>query len=178
MLTAVPGATIDKSFIAAEVARICAEQTVQELVFDPAQFADFEAACEDIGFPAWVYEGPDKPAGRGLKMVKHAQGPKVMFEGKQYCMPRSIERFEDRILKETIVIDNSPVTYACASNAALVEDGQKNRAFDKKRSRGRIDGIVTCAMGAGAADSAEMEADVYEGTYFVDLDDDGTEGKA
>ena len=177
-LTAVPGATIDKAFIAAEVAKICAEQNVQELVFDPAQFADFETACEDIGFPAWVYEGPDKPAGQGLKMVKHAQGPKVMFEGKQYCMPRSIERFEDRILKETIVIDNSPVTYACASNAALVEDGQKNRAFDKKRSRGRIDGIVTCAMGAGAADSAELAADAYEGTFFIDLDDDGDEDAA
>jgi phage terminase large subunit-like protein len=39
----------------------------------------------------------------------------------------------------------------CAANAALIEDGMKNRAFDKKRSRGRIDGIVTIAMGVGAA---------------------------
>jgi hypothetical protein len=30
-------------------------------------------------------------------------------------------------------------------------DGQGNRAFDKKRSRGRIDGLVTIAMGVGAA---------------------------
>lgn len=171
-LTAVPGATIDKSFIAAQVARLCAEQDVQELVFDPAQFADFETACEDIGFEAWTFEGPDKPAGRGLKMVKHAQGPKVMFEGRQYCMPRSIERFEDRILKETIVIDNSPVTYMCASNAALISDGQNNRAFDKKRSRGRIDGMITSAMGAGAADGAELGADTYEGSFVVDLDAD------
>ncbi|MDF0489199.1 terminase large subunit [Sphingomonas sp. H39-1-10] len=169
-LTAVPGATIDKTFVAAQVAKLCAEQDVQELVFDPAQFADFETACEEIGFEAWTYEGPDKPAGRGLKMVKHAQGPKVMFEGKQYCMPRSIERFEDRILKETIVIDNSPVTYMCASNAALTSDGQNNRAFDKKRSRGRIDGIITSAMGAGAADGAELAADTYEGSFVVDLD--------
>jgi phage terminase large subunit-like protein len=65
----------------------------------------------------------------------------------------SIERLEDRVLKKTITIDNSPVTYMCAANAALIEDGMKNRAFDKKRSRGRIDGIVTIAMGAGAADA-------------------------
>jgi phage terminase large subunit-like protein len=38
-----------------------------------------------------------------------------------------------------------------AGNALLIADGQKNRAFDKKRSRGRIDGLVTIAMAVGAA---------------------------
>lgn len=174
-LTAVPGATIDKSFVAARVAELDAEHDVQELVFDPAQMADFEAACEEIGFAAWRYEGPDKPSGNGLRMVKHAQGTKVVFEDRQYCMPRSIERFEDRILKETIVIDSSPVTYMCAANAALTFDGQDNRAFDKKRSRGRIDGIVTSAMGAGAADNVALEENSYGGSFFVELDDDEDE---
>jgi phage terminase large subunit-like protein len=75
----------------------------------------------------------------------------VMFEDKQLCMPRSIERLEDRILEKTITIDVSPVTYSCAANALVIADGQKNRAFDKKRSRGRIDGLVTIAMVSGAA---------------------------
>jgi phage terminase large subunit-like protein len=66
-------------------------------------------------------------------------------------MPRSIEKLEDHILNKTILIDNSPVTYSCAANAAVDEDGMKNRCFDKKRSRGRIDGLVTIAMGVGAA---------------------------
>lgn len=163
-LTAVPGATIDKTFIAAEVARICAEHEVEELVFDPAQMADFEAACDEIGFPAWRFKGPDEPEGEGLRMVAHAQGTRVLFEDRQYCMPRSIERFEDRVLEKMIVIDNSPVTYSCAANAALIEDGMKNRAFDKKRSRGRIDGLVTAAMGVGAADNTPLsKGSVYEG---------------
>jgi phage terminase large subunit-like protein len=173
VLTAVDGATIDKSFVAAVVAELIAEQDIVELVFDPAQIADFEAACEEIGLAAWRYRGPKEPAGQGLKMVAHAQGVKVMFEDRQYCMPRSIERLEDRILKGTIVIDNSPITYSCAANAALIEDGQKNRAFDKKRSRGRIDGLVTIAMGAGAADNVELAGGRYDGSYFVDLGDDG-----
>lgn len=156
-LTAVPGATIDKTFVAAQVADLLAEHDVRELVFDTAQIADFEAACETIGLAAWRYRGPTEPEGYGLKMVAHAQGKRVMFEDRQYCMPRSIERLEDRILKKTIVIDNSPVTYSCAANAALDNDGQGNRCFDKKRSRGRIDGIVTIAMGAGAADSPEIQ---------------------
>lgn len=157
-LTAVPGATIGKTFVAAEVARICAEHDVQELVFDIAQMADFLTACEEIGFDVWQFDGPDKPKGSGLRLVKHAQGTRVMFEDRQYCMPRSIERFEDRILKEAIVIDDSPLNYMCAANAAILPDGMNNRAFDKKRSRGRIDGLVTMAMGAGAADNVPLEA--------------------
>jgi len=152
-LTAVPGSVIDKTFVAARVKELVAEHDVQFLAFDPAGMADFMKACEDIGFDVWRYEGPDKPEGRGFKLVSHAQGKRVMFEDRQLCMPRSIERLEDRILTGGITIDASPVTYSCAANAALDTDGQNNRAFDKKRSRGRIDGLVTIAMATGAADA-------------------------
>lgn len=171
-LSAVGGPTIDYTFVAEQVKALCGEHDVVELVFDPAKMADFETACDEIGFPAWRFTKADDPPGKGLKMVSHAQGKRVMFEDRQYCMPRSIQRFEDRILKGTIVIDNSPVTYACAANAAIDEDGQANRCFDKKRSRGRIDGLVTCAMGAGAADNIEMKGRTYGGSFFTDLDSD------
>lgn len=151
-LTAVPGATIDKTFVAAQVAKIVAEHNVQFLAFDPAGMADFEKACGEIGFPVWRWK-VDQPDGAGLKLISHAQGTRVVFEDRQLCMPRSIEKLEDRILNEGIVIDASPVTYSCAANAHVDSDGQKNRAFDKKRSRGRIDGIVTIAMAVGAADA-------------------------
>lgn len=150
-LTAVPGAVIDKTFVAAKVAEICAGHEVEFLAFDPAGMADFIAACEQNGFDAWRYKGADEPEGTGLKMVAHAQGTRVVFEDKQLTMPRSIERLEDRILAKTVTIDASPVTYSCAANAAVTSDGMKNRAFDKKRSRGRIDGMVTIAMSVGAA---------------------------
>jgi phage terminase large subunit-like protein len=151
--TAVPGAVIDKTFVAAEVQKLCAEHEVEFLAFDPAGMADFIAACEQIGFPVWKYLGPDKPGGVGLKLVNHAQGKLVRFEDKQLTMPRSIEKLEDRILDGTIDIDDSPVTYMCAGNAMVEADGQANRMFDKKKSRGRIDGLVTLAMAVGAADN-------------------------
>lgn len=159
-LTAVDSKTIDKTFVAAQVAEIVAGHDVQFLAFDPAGMADFERACEEIGLPVWRYEGSDKPQGEGLKLVSHAQGTKVRFEDKQLCMPRSIERLEDRILEGTITIDDNPVTYSCSANAHIVADGQKNRAFDKNRSRGRIDGIVTIAMATGAAAMNDGEATV------------------
>ncbi|WP_236846603.1 MULTISPECIES: terminase TerL endonuclease subunit [unclassified Bosea (in: a-proteobacteria)] len=157
-LTAVDGATIDKTFIAAKVAELCAEHEVEFLAFDAAGMADFIAACEQVGFPVWRWKGPDEPEGSGLKLVAHAQGTRRVFEERQLTMPSSIERLEDRLLEKTVTIDASPVTYACAANAHVVEDGQKNRAFDKKRSRGRIDGMVTIAMAVGAATMNEAPA--------------------
>jgi len=159
-LTAVTGAVIDKTFVAAEVAQIVAEHDVQFLAFDPAGIADFIAACDEIGLPVWRWMGAKEPEGTGLKLMAHAQGTRVVFEDKQLCMPRSVERLEDAILTKTITVDSSPVTYMCAANAALIADGQKNRAFDKKRSRGRIDGLVTLAMAAGGALYAEKETHV------------------
>lgn len=150
-LEAVPGPVIDKSFVAAKVAELVAEHDVQGLAFDPAGIGDFINACGEIGLPVWRWEGPDAREGRGLKIVSHAQGTRVIFADKQLCMPRSVEQLEDTILNRAITIAASPVTYSCAANAALIVDAQKNRAFDKKRSRGRIDGIVTIAMARGIA---------------------------
>lgn len=154
---AVDGAVIDKTFVAAQIAELVAGHDVQFLAFDPAGIADFMAACEEIGLPVWRYMGPDKPQGQGLKLVSHAQGTRVMFEDRQLCMPRSIERLEDRILTKTITIDASKVTYSCAANAQLITDGQKNRAFDKKKARGRMDGLVTIAMATGAVSMNETD---------------------
>jgi phage terminase large subunit-like protein len=154
-LTATPGSTIDLTFVAMRVAQLNADHDVVELVVDPAFLASFIDACAEVGLQVWKYDGPGKPEGRGLKIVAHAQGKRVMFEDKQYCMPHSITRTEDHILEERVVIDSSPVTYSCAANAALDYDGQGNRAFDKKRSRGRIDGMVTVTMAIGAATATE-----------------------
>ncbi|AHJ69346.1 terminase large subunit [Granulibacter bethesdensis] len=150
-LTAVPGSVIDKTFVAAQVQKICIEHEVEFMAFDPAQIEDFIASCEQIGFDVWRYKDPDQAPGIGLRMVSHAQGKMVRFEDRQLTMPRSIERTEDRILAGTVTIERSPVTYSCAANAQIDSDGLENRAFDKKRSRGRIDGMVTIAMAIGAA---------------------------
>src|SRR5690606_25274361 len=131
VLEAVPGAKIDFTFIAAKLKALVAMNNVQELVVDSALMADFEDACDEVEIPIWRWEGSDKPKGRGLKWVFHAQGKRVFLDKPQYCMPLSIRRLEDRILGRTITIDDSPVTYMCAANAAIDADGMENRCFDK-----------------------------------------------
>lgn len=157
-LKAVPGATIDYEFVGAKVkALIDAGHDVRFLTFDPAKIGDFIDACGRIDFPVWKFEGPDEPQGDGLMLVSHGQGTRIVFRERALCMPKSIEQLEDAILDGDIVIDKSPVTTMCASNAIIVSDAMNNRAFDKKRSRGRIDGMVSIAEAVGAA-NAEFEA--------------------
>lgn len=157
-LEAVPGATIDYEFVAAKVkVLIDAGHDVRFLTFDPAKIGDFIDACGRIDFAVWKFEGPDEPQGEGLMLVSHGQGTRIVFRERALCMPKSIEQLEDAILDGAIVIDKSPVTTMCASNAIIVSDAMNNRAFDKKRSRGRIDGVVSIAQSVGAA-NAEFEA--------------------
>ena len=80
-----------------KVAEICAVHDVQFLAFDPAGMGDFISACETIGFVVWRFRGPDEPEGIGLKLVAHAQGTRVVFEDRQLCMPRSVERLWDSL---------------------------------------------------------------------------------
>jgi phage terminase large subunit-like protein len=155
-ITITPTPTIDFEFVAAQVQDLCSRHDVAQLVFDVTKIDDFIKACGKIGFDVWRYAGPDEPSGVGLKLVAHAQGPRVIFEGKQLCMPVSIRHFEDHILKGTVEIDRSRLTDICASNAVIVADAQKNKFYDKNKSRGRIDGLVTIAMAVGSATS-EME---------------------
>jgi phage terminase large subunit-like protein len=155
---------IDYSFVAEQVRSLCVAHEVVQLCVDPSFIGDFIKACNDIGFDVWRYEGPDKPEGVGLKIISHAQGLRVLFEGKQLCMPVSIRHLEDHILKDTITIDASRMTDICASNTVIQADAQKNKMFEKNKSRGRIDGMVTIAMAVGSATS-EIEArgpSVYE----------------
>lgn len=151
-ITAIDQPTIDYTYVAAQVAELVATYNVQFLCFDPAFISSFIQACNDIQLDNWLWEGEDRKNVKGLKLVKHGQGKRVAFEDKQLCMPKSIVTLEDRVLAKTIVIEDSPVTYSCAANAKVDSDGQKNRAFDKKKSTGRIDGLVTIAMAVGASD--------------------------
>jgi phage terminase large subunit-like protein len=158
-----PSATIDYTFVAQQVSELCARHEVVQLAVDSAFIQDFIRGCEDIGFSVWLYEGPNEPEGDGLKIVRHAQGKKVVFEDKALCMPVSIRHLRDHILKGSITIQKSRMTAICARNSVLVSDGQKNEAFDKARSRGRIDGMVTIAMAVGSATSAMEDA---SGSYL------------
>lgn len=150
LLLTTPGKSIDYDFVAVEVEKFCAKHDVQAMAFDPAHIDEFRKACDRIGFPTWIWH-PDEPPGDGLKMIVHSQGKAGMHSKKALWMPRSLGQFEDLILTEGIVIDESQVTKWCSGNAAIKPDEHGNRYFVKKHTRGRIDGLVAPTMAIGCA---------------------------
>lgn len=170
-LNVIEGDSITKDFIAAWLADFVDAHEVEFLAFDVAGMHLFVEACDRVGLATWVFQGADAKPGKGLKLVRHSQGSRRAFKGDQLDMPSSIEALEDELREGTLTIDDSPVMYACAANAAPVTDTTGNRSFDKKRSRGRIDGIVTQAMSVGAAKMSRAKAkrSVYEERGIVIL---------
>lgn len=163
ILNAVNGAVIDLEFVAMKIKELCLVHNVQFLAFDSAMIEVFIKACAEIGFDVWKYLGEDEPDGDGLKLVSHAQGTRATFKDGVLSMPKSISSLEDAILSKKITINKSKVTEMCARNALIITDAQANKAFDKKRSRGRIDGLVTIAMAVGSASiSAAAEKSFWE----------------
>jgi phage terminase large subunit-like protein len=152
-LNVVPGPMISKDFPAVQVQDLIGRHNVQFMAVDMAKMREFQEAAKEIGLDCWYYEGADGRPGKGLMMVKHAQGLQVRFTDKQMSMPTSLVAFEDHIRAGTITIDNNPMNTVCAANAKQISDAVGNRAWTKKATdqRGRIDGMITMTMGAGAA---------------------------
>lgn len=155
LLFTTPGRSINYDFVAREVQKLCAEQEVECMGFDPSHMNEFIKSCERIGFNVWVWE-PGKPPGRGLKLIPHSQGRAGMYSKKMLWMPRSMGQFEDLILTGEITIDDNQITKWCAGNAAINADEFGNRYLVKKHTRGRIDGVVAAPMTVGTA-LAEFE---------------------
>jgi phage terminase large subunit-like protein len=148
-----PGRVIDYSFIAAKIIDLCGRHNVVQMAIDSAHMEKLCEAFDTAGFAYWIEEGDEK-SGNGLKVVRHKQGTNVSFDSKFLDMPTSITQLEDHMLNGTVTIDGNKLTSICARNAIIRENGFSNRMFDKDRSRGRIDGVVTLAMAVGSATAA------------------------
>lgn len=178
LLNLVPGRSIEYEFIAVLIKELVARHHIAAVVVDPAYLTDFRKACDNVGLETWVWD-PDEPFGSGLKIVIHGQGRLGMQSKKALWMPRSLQKFEDRILQRKIVIDESPITKWCSGNAAVQPDAQNNRFFIKKNQRGRIDGMTVLAMLCGATDRSEggersfWDSDEFEDDADLDDENDG-----
>ena len=66
-------------------------------------------------------------------------------------MTPALRTLESLLLAEKIKHGNHPVLKMCAANAVVKADEVGNRKLDKKKSRGRIDGMVALAMATAMA---------------------------
>lgn len=165
-LIALPGKTIGKDFIVSEVQRACAAHNVQLMAFDPAFFSEFLSEADRMAFDCYEWH-PDKPAGTGLKMIRHAQGARGMHTDKTLWMPRSFQATCDAILEGRLRVERNGLTTYCAANSILETDAMGNQWIGKRRSRSHNDGIVAGIMGIGAAMHQPTPQKVFRSIWEV-----------
>ena len=83
-------------------------------------------------------------------------------------MDPALRNLESLLLNERIAHGNHPILTMCAANAVVKRDEAGNRVkLDKKKSRGRIDGMVSLAMASDLAAKNQHQEKVVP----VELDD-------
>lgn len=130
-----PGRNVDYGWVAQRISEIQAERGLRRIAYDPYRIKYLEHDLDECGVE--------------LELIPHGQGYFKAAESGLW-MPRSVEVLEDLIGKGRLRVRRNPaLTYAAAS-AIHVADAKGNRVYDKRRSTGKIDGLVALAMSAGA----------------------------
>jgi len=143
-VTATPGRAINLRWVAERLGELQHEIGLRRVAYDPYNIAYLQQALDELGIT-------------GIELIPHGQG---YFRAKDsgLWMPRSIEVLEQSVSTGRLRVQQNPVLTFASASAILEADKQNNRVFDKRRSRGRIDGIVALAMAAGFADAGATDA--------------------
>ncbi len=171
-MEAVPGRSIDYAYVAKTVAGLTGSRTVSALAFDQWNIDDFQSALDKAGVDSWIAEWEPKTErwvevdkkqpGEGLMLLRHGQGFSGGASDSTLWMPRSIGAIEDAVLKGRLRVKYNPVLRWNSASAVLASDATDNRKWEKRKSTGRIDGIVALSMAIGAATAAPTpEESVY-----------------
>jgi phage terminase large subunit-like protein len=145
VLEAPPGRAINLQFVAMKLAELSARFSIQAIAFDPYHIEYLRQAADEVGAE--------------LNLIPHGQGYAKTAKSNLY-MPRSIELLEQAVFEGAIQILPSPVLSWNSASAVLEADAKGNRIFQKRKSTGRIDGLVALSMAMGCANEDDGGADL------------------
>lgn len=153
LITATPGRSVDYAFVAKRLVELQQECNLLGVAFDPYRIKYLERELEELGAE--------------IPLIPHAQGfYKAKGDGtkRDLWMPHSISLFEGLLEKKRIRIRRNHCLTWNAASAVLEQDPKENKIFAKRKSRGRIDGVVALAMAVGLAldGRTEEQVSVYE----------------
>lgn len=155
---ATPGRAVDYGFVAQRLSELQQAVRLRRVAFDPYRIKYLERELD--------------AAAVELELIEHPQGyykphPRKDEQGNELpvlWMPRSIEVMEKLIVDGTLIVEKNPALTSCSASAVLEADAKNNRIFTKRRSRGRIDGIVALGMALGLLleEAAPAKAPEYQ----------------
>ncbi len=135
-----PGTAIKYNFVAARLAELAMMFDIRGIGFDRYRIPYLLDELENEGAT--------------VELIPHGQGYYKAAESNLW-MPHSIELFEELIESSELEIKLNPVLRWNAASAVLEADPKDNRIFQKKKSTGRIDGVVAAAMAIGTAEDED-----------------------
>lgn len=141
-----PGASIDYEFIARFMASL--PVTYLGIAYDRWRIEQFKAAMKKADLP------------EGLQDVMQEFG-----QGFQSMAP-ALDALEKDLLDGRLRHADHPVLTMCSVNAVVESDAAGNRKLTKKKSTGRIDGMVALAMAKGIQSAAVESAGEYQMLVF------------
>lgn len=136
-LLTTPGAAVSFEHVAKFLRGIFQRCNVQSIQFDRAMMKHLVP---------WLLKAGFTQAEIDAKFVPHGQG--------FYGMSPAVRELESRLLEGKLRHGNHPVLTMCAANAKIDTDSSGSRKFVKKKSRGRMDAIVSLAMACAALPAA------------------------
>lgn len=162
-VVATPGRSVDYRWVAQRLAEIQVRlPQFRRLAFDPyrikyleRELAEANVELKLIPHPQGYFKPREKPEPDPSMPVKPNDPDKVPV----LWMPHSLELSEEAITEGRLRVRKNPCLRWNVASVVAVADKQNNRIFDKRKSRGRIDGVVALAMAVGLAfDGAPSKA--------------------
>lgn len=139
-----PGRAVEYKFVARDIAKIFAEHDVRSIAFDRWGMQHLKPWLVEAGLSDTIINERFVPFGQGYQ-----------------SMTPALNVLETMLTNGRMRHGNHPVLSFCAANAVVKTDETDGRKLDKKRSRGRIDGMVALAMAASEADKEQVGRKVY-----------------
>lgn len=153
-LTKTPGRIVDYSFVAHRLAELQMRIALRRVCFDPYRIKYLEKELELLGVEIELVPHP-----QGYLKAQAKKDPITGDELPALWMPRSIELLEKAIVEARLKVQLNPCLRWNSASAVLEPDAKNNRIFTKRKSRGRIDGLVSLAMATGLLNEEAMEDD-------------------
>jgi phage terminase large subunit-like protein len=129
-----PGASVSYEFVAHRLRELVDEYQIKRIAFDRWNMLNFTPWLAKAGFSEQRIKDLFHEFGQGAKSMSPA-----------------LRDLESAIADRKVRHGLHPCLTWCAANAVVETDAAGNRKLTKKRSSGRIDGMIALAMAFGAA---------------------------
>ena len=133
-LQATPGKTVSYEFVAGHLRNLFRRYDIRKIGFDRWNMKHFKPWLSRVGFSDQMIED---------RFVEFGQGMQTMSP--------ALRDLEQILIEGQLAHGNHPVLSMCVANTVITLDDAGNRKPSKKRSVGRIDGLVALAMAVGVA---------------------------